>query len=207
MQNTKRSDKPYNVPREFGAPIRRPQRDLRPVESFEDFRQDLYKHEWSHTTNNYSDYIKSVKAESALFSRAMSLGPTGVDMFRRMKEDSMRELVGVAVSQAIRTERATGSEQLDQQKAALMAIMTPEQKAAVEFMDRLWYHDWYYDYTDDGNVWRNANERHKAFLKEAKEGGKVFEDMWLHVYKTRMGKEANEAWTFAQHYARHHGAY
>jgi hypothetical protein len=196
MQNDKRSPSNHpNLPREFGPPIRRPQQSF-DRESLVDLSEDLHQHEWSHMTNNYRDYIQSVKAESNLFSRAMSLGPLGVDTFRRVKEDSIRSLINTAVHQAAKTERDKGQEALQKQKAAFEAILTPEQKELMAFRTTLEHHDWFYDYIDDAERWRGAHARHKALLARAKEGGKAFEDMWLTVYKERVGNEANPNMTF-----------
>ncbi|BDD79870.1 hypothetical protein [Burkholderia phage FLC9] len=203
MQNEKRTPNPNrNLPREFGTPIRR--EAFKPTESFEDFMEDLYQHVWAHTTNNYGDFIQQTKAEDRLFSRAMSQALRGLDTFRRVKEDSIRSLISTAVDQAIRNERDKTQEKIQKLKADYEAIMTPEQKELMAFRARLESHNWWYDYSDDGAVWRNANERHKALLQEAKDKGKPFQDMWLTVYKERIGTQANTTWTFDE-FARHNG--
>jgi hypothetical protein len=202
MQNDKRSpsNRP-NLPHEFGPPIRRPQQSF-DRESLVDLSEDLHQHEWSHMTNNYRDYIQSVKAESNLFSRAMSLGPLGVDTFRRVKEDSIRSLINTAAHQAAKTERDKGQEALQKQKAAFEAILTAEQKELMAFREKLERHDWWYDYIDETAKWRGHDEHHKALLKEARLCGKAFEDVWVAVYKEKIGSQA-QAWTFDQHYANH----
>jgi hypothetical protein len=200
MQKDERTPASHtNVPREFGRPIRR--EAFQPTESFEDFIDALYAHVWAHTTNNYGDFIQQTKAEDRLFSRAMSQSLRGLDAFRRVKEDSIRSLISTAVHQAINTERAKSQEQLTKQKADYEAILTPEQKQLMAFRQRLESHDWWYDYIDDGKLWRSHNDHHKLLLKEAREQGKVFEEMFVTVYKEKVGKQANTTWTFEQHYA------
>jgi hypothetical protein len=203
MQNEKRTPNHHtNVPREFGRPIRRDA--FQTTESFEDFTTDLYAHVWAHTTNNYGDFIQQTKAEDRLFSRAMSQSLRGLDTFRRAKEDSIRSLINTAVHQAVNTERTKTQEKMAKMKADYEAIMTPEQKELMEFRESLERHDWWYDYTDDRVVWNNADSRHKALLKEAREKGKPFEEMWLTVYKEKIGKQAHTTWLFGDHF-RHHG--
>ena len=35
------------------------------------------------------------------------------------------------------------------------------------YIDRLNQHDWYFDYSDDGNVWRRGNERRAQLVQHA----------------------------------------
>lgn len=38
--------------------------------------------------------------------------------------------------------------------------------------------DWYYDYTDDIQVWRRGNEFRSMLTKMAHDNGSVFKDAW-----------------------------
>jgi hypothetical protein len=168
-------------------------------DDFVQFVEDLNNHPWPHTTNTYRDYIQATKAEDRLFGRAMMFGLHGMDSFRRAKEDSIRNLIGQAVHQAIDNERAKGREALAVQKAAYDAVLTNEQKELMAFREELKRLDWWYDYIEDGKLWRSHDEAYKKALKEARLRGPAFEQMWVNVYKEKIGERAQD-WTFEQHF-------
>lgn len=51
-----------------------------------------------------------------------------------------------------------------------------------EFQQMLDNHDWFYDWTDDGRVWRVGYARHQEILviaKSSPEFAKLYDDAWF----------------------------
>jgi hypothetical protein len=141
------------------TPQRRPVRA--PIESFDDFMNVLRAHVWSHSCNNHRDYIKAVKKEDELFSRAMQQNIPGLDAFRQVKEDSIMAIVNAALRQAERTWVDHYQGRIDKLRARYMTPLDI-------YKERLEQHDWHYDYSDDVRVYKAGTlAQHQLVLEAA----------------------------------------
>jgi hypothetical protein len=132
-----------------------------PIESFEDFLKALHAHKWSHSRNNYHDFIKAIKMEDELFSRAMQQSIPGLDAFRQAKEDSIMSIVDSAVRQAERS-------LVDHYQARIDALRAKFMTPLDIYKERLEQHDWHYDYSDDSRAYKAGTlAQHQLVLEAA----------------------------------------
>lgn len=153
-----------------------------PIESFDTFAFDLCAHVWSHSCNNHRDYIKAVKKEDELFSRAMQQNIPGLDAFRQAKEDSIMAIVAAAVRQAEHTWVDHYQGRIDKLRARYMTPLDI-------YKERLEQHDWHYDYSDDLRVYKaGASAQHQLVLdadSRAKQGEGQYIDAFLDAYEVQ----------------------
>ena len=121
--------------------------------------------------DSYHELFKFTEEFYALFNEAKRGGIHFVNIFR----DGMKYRIGAMISKAIR-------KALDHQTEHMLALYERGFATGDEEFDnfrRLCLgHDWYYDYTDDGAVWRRGNEVQKKLEKIVAEKGGKYKEYW-----------------------------
>lgn len=144
--------------------------------TLDQFHELLINHKWSFQTDSFAEFVKAQRAERDFFDIAMR---GGVDYIRaisnvqiapikQMESASYQEAMAKA-EKSYAEKAATGDEEFD------------------AYRERLNYHDWHFDYSDDIKVWRRGNEAHKALMDIAKEKGGIYIACWNHRVKKAYG--------------------
>lgn len=140
--------------------------------TYEAFLALLDKHTWTFNTDNFMDYSKAQREEQELMRLSMAGGPEYVRAFTRVQRDVLYRRVHEAETKVRQMLIArydalipTGDEEFD------------------TFREKVRNHDFYYHYSDDVNVWRNGEERHKALIQTVKEKGGLYKTYWERVCK------------------------
>ncbi len=122
--------------------------------NYEQFYETISDHKWSflmpRDAASFYNYIQKLDVERDLFQQAMRGGPEAVEYYYVTQRRALSNEQHIVIEQAVKNAReiyekmiATGDSEFD------------------EFRKKVYYFDWFYEYTDDGDVWRNANNRLK----------------------------------------------
>jgi hypothetical protein len=148
----------------------------------EAFQQALYDHDkWSFETDTFFEYIQRTRTENHLFHVAVELGPEFVKDFERRQAG--------AISRIIRTVRTKIAAEHQERLNALIPTGDAEFDA---FRDKVFGHDFWYEYSDDGGVWRRGQEARNEIEKIAKEKGGIYQTFWSFFQKETV-RRSNES--------------
>ncbi len=121
--------------------------------------------------DSYHELFKYMEEFHALFNEAKRGGIHFVNIFR----DGMKYRLGALINNAVR-------KALDNQREIMLqtserAFCTGDDEFD-EFRRMCLGHDWHYDYTDDGAVWRRGNEVQKKLEKIVADKGGKYKEYW-----------------------------
>lgn len=126
----------------------------KPFKDVEQFYDEVHNHKWSFFFNfddtSYYSFIKAMDEERALFQRALRIGPEGVTIFFNLQKRALSKYRSTVFNDGY-----------EKGKQALAPIVETGDDEFDEFRKYVVNHDWFYDYTDDGSVWRRGNEQRK----------------------------------------------
>lgn len=121
--------------------------------------------------DSYYSLFVSMEEFSKLFDEAKRGGIHFVNIFIH----SMRYRLGSMINNAVRKALDNQREFMQQQNER--AFGTGDEEFD-EFRRLCLGHDWHYDYTDDGAVWRRGNEVQKKLEKIVAEKGGKYKEYW-----------------------------
>ena len=133
------------------------------IPSLDEFRDRLHFHKWSFDQDNFRDYTEAAGKEAFLYDLAMHAGMEYVKAFALRQKNVVSEKVAAALREEIvrsqemlRTAHITGDEEFD------------------EFTKNIRNHDWYWQYSDDGDVARRGSAAEDWIMKKMKEKGGIY---------------------------------
>lgn len=162
------------------------------VMSFEDFSEAVRKHVWTFQCDTFMQLSESIRAENKLFYTGQIAGPRYLRFMLREQQAAMKlnfkqeplvaEQIPVQVSSEPIVVKGFTQEEVDKMLArrtdeinGMMATSDPEFD---EFRVRCYYHDWYFNFTDDREVYRRSKEAHDKLEALAKEKGGKYLEHW-----------------------------
>ena len=134
------------------------------------FENKLRGHKWSIMIDNYRDFMRARTFENDMYNLAMKGGPTYVRKFA----DLQCEVIKKHRDDAVQFHRARFYRELEE------AVKTGDNEFD-EFAQRVRNHDWTWQYSDDGNVARNASAREDELLRIVKEKGGIYATYWKFI--------------------------
>ncbi len=99
--------------------------------------------------------------------------------------NTVRELAGEKISDAIRNTRATMIEQNRTQAESLSVMMETGDESFDAFRRQVREHDFYYSFSDDGSVYRAGEKQRTAIEAIVKERGGMYQTYWKHYQKLK----------------------
>lgn len=129
------------------------------------------KSHMSFEADSYQQLFETIEEFYKLFTEAKHGGIHFVNIFLHTMKYRVGALINKAVDKALANQRehmlnmyergfCTGDEEFDNFRRICLA------------------HDWHYDYSDDGGVWRRGNEVQKKLEKIVAEKGGKYRDYW-----------------------------
>lgn len=147
------------------------------IPSISEFYDRLRFHQWSFEQDNFKDYMEAMGKEIFMYELAVAAGPLYVKAFVNKRIEFISNLV----SAARREEYNKYSETL------LEAYITGDDEFD-EFTAKVRCHDWFYDFSDNGNVCRRGSEAEQWLIAKAKEKGGIYQK-----YYDRYAQKRKEA--------------
>lgn len=135
------------------------------------FLNRVDKHKFPFQSDSYHNLFNSVEETYKLFTEAKRGGIHFVNIFI----DAMKYRIGSMINNAVRKALDNQREIMLQQNER--AFGTGDEEFD-EFRRLCLGHDWRYDYTDDGAVWRRGNEVQKKLEKIVAEKGGKYKEYW-----------------------------
>ena len=137
----------------------------------------INKTQFPFETDSFFDFHNAMKDFSEMFEEAKRGGICFVQIFIYSLKHRIDALINRRVQEAT-----------DQQREYLVAKYEREFGTGDEeydnFRRRCLSHDWYYNYTDDGEVWRRANKIQKELEEIVKTKGGKYQEYWDYMQKT-----------------------
>lgn len=130
--------------------------------------QMLENHMWPFQAENYANLHSSVQRTHELFRLAQTLSMKGVSTFHYAQHNAIQLLRDESYDIGYKRGRETGEAQINYLLQALEETRQKYMKPVDFFKEKLERHDWYWQYSDDGNVARNASRREDEIIAEAK---------------------------------------
>lgn len=121
--------------------------------------------------DSYYSLFVSMEEVSKLFDEAKRGGIHFVNIFIHSMRYRLGSMINNAVQKALDNQREFMQQQNDR------AFATGDEEFD-EFRRLCLGHDWHYDYTDDGAVWRRGNEVQKKLEKIVAEKGGKYKEYW-----------------------------
>lgn len=146
----------------------------------------LCAHVWSFEkgTDNYYEFCKAARREWELLNMAMRAKEDGAVM---VKDYYLvrRNAIGLQIQAAEAKLREQYKEEIED------ALLTGD-KEFDDFRIQVRRHDFWYSYSDDGNVWRAGEDQRQAIEKIVKEKGGIYATYW-HYFNDEQHRRSAEA--------------
>lgn len=135
------------------------------------FLNRVDSHKYPFESESYHGLFCSIEEFYSLFNEAKRGGIHFVNIFI----DGMKYRIGAMINNAVRKALDNQREFMQQQNDRAFATGDDEFD---EFRRLCLGHDWHYDYTDDGAVWRRGNDMQKKLEKIVAEKGGKYLQYW-----------------------------
>ena len=142
--------------------------------TFEQLNDMLNRHTWADPKADHSDYWRAMKSEASLFKVAQSLGGRGVEIFRQAHWAHIEASRQAEYDKAYEASRLGDKRIVDFLKKQLEETRNKYMKPIDFFKEKLEKHDWYYQYSDDINVYRAGKTKEEEINKAMEQGGEEF---------------------------------
>lgn len=147
------------------------------METYE-FAEMLRGHSWSFEAKSFYSFFGALKQER-IFERMASSHPHLTREFAYAQRNAVHKLIAQAKA-----------EQMQEFQSRLELYKTGDQEFD-EFRDAVMRHDYYYQYSDDGSVYRAGNAQREKIIGKVKEKGGLYEAFWIYYQKTLAEQSAN----------------
>lgn len=128
-------------------------------------------HQFPFEADSYHQLFNSVEEFGSLFDEAKRGGVHFVNIFIQ----GMKYRLGVFINNAVH-------KALENQRQYLLTAQEREFGTGDDEFDAFrrmcLTHDWHYDYTDDGAVWRRGNDQQKKLEKIVADKGGKYKEYW-----------------------------
>ena len=131
----------------------------------------INKTQFPFEADSFFDFHNAMEDFGKMFEEAKRGGICFVQIFIYSLKHRVGELINNAVRKALDAQR----EQLLNDRAR--AFGTGDQEFD-DFRQRCLDHDWHYNYTDDGDVWRRANKVQLELEETVKQKGGKYKEYW-----------------------------
>lgn len=151
--------------------------DIMPLRDFERMLQECKWVVDVDVDGSFYELTIAQKAQTDLYYTAYRNGAKHMEMWYRHQIQAINEKIRSAARKAAKVER----------ERCEMEFITGDE-AFDEFTRQVRHHDWYYHYSDDGDVYRRGHEVHERLLAQVSSMGGIYQTYW-NYYQSLLSKK------------------
>lgn len=148
--------------------------NVRPRMQVHEYMALLREHQWSFESTSYYEFFKRAKRENELEAIAWANGPYFIKCY-------VQEQKSIIVSKA----REAYNNGYNNAKSIYDSMIPTGDLEFDKFRFMVFNHDYYYEYSDDNNVWKTGEAQRKRILEIVKEKAGIYETFWNYYLKSK----------------------